>query len=875
MWRKVRSSMCVLFTTFLIAAPESLWAAPVMINFEGFGDGTILTNEYFDLTFSNTIILRAQYSLDEFEFPPYSGANIASDNNGPMRIDFAQPVDQLAGRFTYAVPLTLQAFSATSVLLGSVDSPFSNNEAISGAPPDPNELLLLPFNGISYVTFTGASSGGSFTLDDLTFTPSTSAPQPTPVPEPGAVVLVLTGIASLTRARRHKPVWRLGCLPAIAVFLNVVAPAAEAQTVGAPEITPKVIKAGTSTKVTVTARIADPSVIPASVLLQRVDPTGKVLSIEGPMLSLAAPNPTVFRKEVDLTLAAGAQAFYRVSAGFKGQLKRLSCGQGDRDVVASVSAVKELLSDYSPDGIAKFIERNPEVDSAAEFVRRLGADDFKQNWILMTHTESLQVGTAKTPRVILRNKSADTILGVALVDAPDGEAPKDTIEYIHFNDATNTFEFRLINAKPAIDEDRVVTSSSCKTCHLGKTEGVRPNWDAYDSWGGALPFNRDRIYKDSAEDVAIRRLLKDLRSDRIISQLDLPAIGVDLPSGSGNYRTAGGMLRDCTGDVAITYDYNDAGTTVNPVRVTYEQHDRGQVTFPKAGSTPTSAAVRQGGAFLTMHTTTRVIDEDEGRGVAMFDRLSDMNAKRVTQELLDKPRDLVDIRPIALAIAKCDINATNLGDYAPQAALDALKQFHGMDFADLRQDTQNRQATLPSRKANYQAENLQRIPDGLFIANAAGNPDDATAVSQEVFQRSKCREIDTTSTECPDDSVDPAIVRTMDVVTTRMVDRELYGTSTSKIALFRFFLEPAGVPVDQWTMSIDSTRRHHSGTYTFGDVFGNPYLATIARMLNDVELANQDGSEKKKGKDCDELKRASTSWFDFAIKSNPPPYFRR
>ena len=45
-------------------------------------------------------------------------------------------------------------------------------------------------------------------------------------------------------------------------------------------------------------------------------------------------------------------------------------------------------------------------------------------------------------------------------------------------------------------------------------------------------------------------------------------------------------------------------------------------------------------------------------------------------------------------------------------------------------------------------------------------------------------------------------------------------------------------------------------------------------MLNDVELSNHDGSEKKKRKDCRELEKASKSWFDFAIKNNPPPYFR-
>lgn len=34
----------------------------------------------------------------------------------------------------------------------------------------------------------------------------------------------------------------------------------------------------------------------------------------------------------------------------------------------------------------------------------------------------------------------------------------------------------------------------------------KPNWDAYDSWGGMMPFNRDRIYKGSVEAAAFRKI---------------------------------------------------------------------------------------------------------------------------------------------------------------------------------------------------------------------------------------------------------------------------------------------------------------------------------------------------------------------------------
>jgi hypothetical protein len=43
-----------------------LLAASVVITFEGFADSTILTNQYPGLIFSNTIILTAGISLNEF-----------------------------------------------------------------------------------------------------------------------------------------------------------------------------------------------------------------------------------------------------------------------------------------------------------------------------------------------------------------------------------------------------------------------------------------------------------------------------------------------------------------------------------------------------------------------------------------------------------------------------------------------------------------------------------------------------------------------------------------------------------------------------------------------------------------------------------------
>jgi hypothetical protein len=167
------------------------------INFEGFPDSTILTTQYPGLTFSNTIILTAGISLNEFEFPPYSGVNVTSDNNGPITIDFTTPITSFSGYFTYLEPLTLDGYDASDTEVASAASEFSNNTACLGGPPcfgdpgsSPNELISLSFvGGMSSVTIAGDPFGSSFTMDDVSYTSGT--------PEPSTFPFVISGAAAI------------------------------------------------------------------------------------------------------------------------------------------------------------------------------------------------------------------------------------------------------------------------------------------------------------------------------------------------------------------------------------------------------------------------------------------------------------------------------------------------------------------------------------------------------------------------------------------------------------------------------------------------------------------------------------------------------
>ena len=188
----------LIFVLLLLRTPAL--CSPLTIDFEGLPDSTVLTSQYPGLTFSNAIILTAGISLNEFEFPPHSGSNVASDNGGPISITFSSPITSFSGYFTYEEPLTLQAFDIGNTQVASVVSAFSNNEALSGdVGSSPNEFLQASSaGGISSVTIAGDPGGGSFVLDDAKITSGAA-----PVREPATGVCIFSGAALVAVLKRR------------------------------------------------------------------------------------------------------------------------------------------------------------------------------------------------------------------------------------------------------------------------------------------------------------------------------------------------------------------------------------------------------------------------------------------------------------------------------------------------------------------------------------------------------------------------------------------------------------------------------------------------------------------------------------------------
>lgn len=573
------------------------------------------------------------------------------------------------------------------------------------------------------------------------------------------------------------------------------------------------------------------------------------------------------------------------------------------------------LTDLTPTGINTFLTgAGRTVNTQAEFVAALPGE-FRQNWILMTRSESLQTGTGEFPRILLVSEDSKKAfsLGLAEHSSFPGAHPN-AIEYMQWDDAQKNFRFHeiVIQAIPGMDvidtgsepcpypiasgetcyrfkarPARTVTEDDpkCFACHStknvrnrGTTPGTtgnpigsvkyksKPNWDSYDSWGGMLAFNRDRIYKGSIEAAAFRKLMnlwnwqtnEDIRA--VIEQLALQPPWVtdtvrpqdritrwDMPG------TEGGV-----NDGHIRFNFDPAFPTVakeplptsvanRAVDYTFER------TVPNANS---STVVRNNEFVVLQHSRTGTgtrFGEDEGRGTNFFNNLYlGLNPLRVADEMIPPGTATfihatgnvpIDVRPIALAIAAdcitvgggTDITATQTIQTMPSVTVPAFFQDrNGMNFNDVFDDTRRRAASISRRKADIQKLNLDRTgdvyvagtdpavglldmhlgdTDGVVTATDPGPPTTASLrlrqLRQEVFRRpsSSSGGLDTGGGG-PDQTTMGGVY----------IDREDYNTNTANLSLYRYFLEPLGVSVDRWSMGV----RGRSRTYSFADQFTIP-----------------------------------------------------
>ncbi len=548
-----------------------------------------------------------------------------------------------------------------------------------------------------------------------------------------------------------------------------------------------------------------------------------------------------------------------------------------------LSTTIPVLSSFTPEGIATYLTANTAVNSAARFIKALPSE-YKRNWILMSRSESLQTGTAQSPRFLFPSANAQFVftVGATTHSSYPGSHP-DAIEYMQWDPAQKNFRFHEIVVAniPAMGDTITLPDGSmgsrfsarargvsiddvkCSKCHSTRnvlninrsvsppvpgvnpgTDGVppgsviaknKPNWDAYDSWGGMLPFNRDRIYQGSVEAAAFRKVFNlwtwrandSMRS--IIEQLELQPPGTNAVDAIT--RTNGGVN---DGHINFAFDVLPPVLT-EPVPVGTDPSIVTSYAFNRVAGTGAATAVARGGSFVMLRHTSDVAGTGvaiEGRGVQLFDLLGGLdgtlNQQRIASELVNHRFATgsvpIDIRPIALAITNGCVNSNaTTKAIASSSALTVNFGFfdarNGMNFSQLFDDTEKRASvgvsetrspSLPRRKADVQKLNLDRTGDPYLYAAENGLIQQYGATTSALMDTSLARlrrevfrrPIDLGGS---DGSVMGGV----------LVDRESYGYNTSRVALYRYFLEPLGVSVDKWSMSV----RGRSRSYTFADVF--------------------------------------------------------
>ena len=593
------------------------------------------------------------------------------------------------------------------------------------------------------------------------------------------------------------------------------------------------------------------------------------------------------------------------------------------DITAAASGETHTVfpEGLTPTQIRAYLIANPIVNSADRFLAAMDPE-YKVNWLLMTRSESLQTGTAKYPRILLPSIRGDFVFTIGLVQHGSfpGSHP-DAVEYMQWDPGEKNFRLHEVVLKripdlevdntvifPAREPGVIVDDTKCSKCHSTRnvvnvsdyagTTGFpigsvkvknKPNWDAYDSWGGMLGFNRDRIYQGSVEAAAFRKIfnLYNWRNSpendfvrRVLEQLKLQPAGVpDGPGGNVPGELNHQITREEDGRIRFGFDPDELpdlepvpeGADVLSINYSFDRNE---------GSGPGTAVKRGGQNFVTLHHSLAPIS-DEGRGVHLFDFLGGNkgslngypNQMRIADEIITHhdAAGNVDVRPIALAISRfarmfgeeriLQISGSTVTSAVPTQPLAIDMSFfnarNGLTIDAMIRDTrvraqvispqQDRAQSLPRRKADIQKLNLDRTGDiylferlsgannhnGLIQEYGAftelGAISDIPRLRQEVFRR------ENDPRGGPSDGNGLETSPDLSVMGGIFVDRETYGDpaadepgNTEPMALYRYFLEPLGVSVDKWSMNV----RGRSRGYNFADIFGT-YTNILQGELTD------------------------------------------
>jgi hypothetical protein len=187
-----------LFATLAIAllcagaASSSQASSIVTIDFESLAEGDLVTSQFAvdRIVFGNLHVRTAGSTLNEFDFPPTSGVNVATGvGAGPAVVEFLSPARLFSVQLTTFGTAVVEAYGAGNVLLDSrtVLDNLGSSTLVTFMRSD-RDMTAIRIAGLSGDAFL-------LTIDDVVFA----------IPEPSAFLVMAVGILPITAAiRRHK-----------------------------------------------------------------------------------------------------------------------------------------------------------------------------------------------------------------------------------------------------------------------------------------------------------------------------------------------------------------------------------------------------------------------------------------------------------------------------------------------------------------------------------------------------------------------------------------------------------------------------------------------------------------------------------------------
>ncbi|EQC48782.1 hypothetical protein M899_3333 [Bacteriovorax sp. BSW11_IV] len=145
--------------------------------------------------------------------------------------------------------------------------------------------------------------------------------------------------------------------------------------------------------------------------------------------------------------------------------------------------VEKRNSDKNPDNDVRTVEA---------FIKML-PNDYREIFSMMTDSKSLQTSDEENPRILMYGKDRRTVYTFNSPHATSGGDAIELMDTVSKNGKT-IFEFREINFKDGKVTYSQANPQKCIRCHTHNTNDVqfmRPNWQPYSRWDGALGSNDD------------------------------------------------------------------------------------------------------------------------------------------------------------------------------------------------------------------------------------------------------------------------------------------------------------------------------------------------------------------------------------------------